>query len=495
MLSTRPTLWENAIHHMNGVSIGSSIAALHAHGVLEGAVPSARNEGYYAAALRFLEVLGWREDHRWTERGRAFAARASAYARMDALLEIGGAVDAILFGERDPRLAAAFLEQTEACLRRWDLDTSDPVQAEIAAHLDGPLIAPLAVALREVLAGAERIALADISGNAGPLAAALDLLAAQGWLRLDGMSAKILPLGRSAAKIARTYFYPVRYIPTVRHAATLIFGDAASVPPYAGGLRKHIRFSGQVFSKMVAEPFLEMFLPLFEGPLEDQPRAVVDIGCGDATMLAALYEAVRTRTARGPRLDRWPLEMVAVEYKAEALDAARETLEQAGVPHRAIPGDINDPATLPLDLQDAVLVTKSVIHTRPYRPPSGAAKRASRTRAVFVARDGSRISGEDMEQSLVELFTKWRPYVGRHGWLLVDAHTVDPRVSAGHVGRTMQATLDATHNFSHQYLIEMEIFRACAEEAGLVSRAGRDLGEPVFGHAYMSIDHLSATSG
>lgn len=97
-----------------------------------------------------------------------------------------------------------------------------------------------------------------------------------------------------------------------------------------------------------------------------------------------------------------------------------------------------------------------------------------------------------MEQSLVELFEKWRPFLGRHGWVVADTHTVDADVAAEFVGTTMQAAIDATHHFSQQHLVEMDVFRAAAADAGLVSLAHREVGAAFFGHDTMSIDHFVA---
>jgi len=211
-------------------------------------------------------------------------------------------------------------------------------------------------------------------------------------------------------------------------------------------------------------------------------------------MLKELYEAVRALP--GVPTD---LRAVAVEFKQVALAVAEETLRRAAIPHTALYGDINDPAALVrsllacgIDVADAVFVTKSVIHTRPYLAPQNAPAFPAKSGAVFVAADGGLIPTAEMEQSLRELFSRWRDVLGRHGWVVCDAHTVDCAISAEHVGQSMQPTLDATHNFSHQYLVEMPVFHAAAQEAGFTSVAHRALGIRAFGHDYMSIDHFVA---
>src|SRR6185503_9114835 len=115
------------------------------------------------------------------------------------------------------------------------------------------------------------------------------------------------------------------------------------------------------------------------------------------------------------------------------------------------------------DAADALFVTKSVIHNRPYRPPldsSAAAGRRSTSTAVCVAPDGTLIENRDLEQNLVELFTRWRGLLARHGLVVIEAHTTTPAIAALHRRRSLVTALDAAHAYSHQLLVEPEVFRS-----------------------------------
>ena len=81
---------------------------------------------------------------------------------------------------------------------------------------------------------------------------------------------------------------------------------------------------------------------------------------------------------------------------------------------------------------------------------------------------GDLIPNCNLEQNLVEHFTKWAPYLAQ-GLLVLELHTIHPRISAAHRGKTLAVPYDATHGFSCQYIVEEDIFRKAAEEAGLVS--------------------------
>jgi hypothetical protein len=118
-------------------------------------------------------------------------------------------------------------------------------------------------------------------------------------------------------------------------------------------------------------------LPLFnEAELFRQPAAVVDTGSGDGTLLVELHRAIAAHTRRGRHLADYPLVMVGAEFNALAQAATAARLQEAGIPHLTVFGDIGDPASLAktlerhgLDPHQVLHVSKSVIHNRAYRPP------------------------------------------------------------------------------------------------------------------------------
>src|SRR5262249_40869381 len=231
-----------------------------------------------------------------------------------------------------------------------------------------------------------------------------------------------------------------------------------------------IVFSGEVFRRSCREPFLAMALPIFTRlPLESQPKYVVDTGCGDGTLLIELFEAIRDRTPRGERLVDYPLVMVGIDYNQVARDVARRRLQEMALPHVVVSGDIGDPdgiaATLTahgIDMRQALHVSKSVIHNRTFRSPRQDRKHSFRgfdSTAVFVAPGGALIGTPDLLADLVEHFEAWRPWIAHHGMIVIEAHTVDPTIIAGRIGKSLNTVIDAAHGFSHQYLVEIDIYR------------------------------------
>ena len=57
--------------------------------------------------------------------------------------------------------------------------------------------------------------------------------------------------------------------------------------------------------------------------------------------------------------------------------------------------------------------------------------------------------------------------MAKYGLLLVELHTIDPEEAAESQGVVPATAYDATHGFSDQYIVEVSVFDAIAEEAGL----------------------------
>ena len=72
-----------------------------------------------------------------------------------------------------------------------------------------------------------------------------------------------------------------------------------------------------------------------------------------------------------------------------------------------------------------------------------------------------------VEDNLFEHLQKWSPYVSQFGLLIIELHTIAPDLTAANLGRTSATAYDATHGFSDQYIVEIDVFNKIASEAGL----------------------------
>jgi hypothetical protein len=62
---------------------------------------------------------------------------------------------------------------------------------------------------------------------------------------------------------------------------------------------------------------------------------------------------------------------------------------------------------------------------------------------------------------------KWAPYVQKHGLLIIELHTIAPHLAAKNIGHTAATAYDATHGFSDQYIVEIDVFHKICKEVGL----------------------------
>ncbi|HYX59612.1 MAG TPA: class I SAM-dependent methyltransferase [Streptosporangiaceae bacterium] len=497
-------VWDALCRHIDGVAIGTTMAALHERGALAILTAQDRTEfgplrerlaanaGFLHVALRLLADQGWvaRQGEPGTDQ---MTIMPTARGRI-VMTELAGAYPAAVRSLRvrvdgEPGPFGTLMR------REWGLPAGVPpdVRHQVLSHLNGHLIAPV---MHAVSSGE-----ADIATSRG----AAEILAAAGWARLDADVPELTQDGEIATSLARQYRYPVTYLPLLRQVPELIFGEPAKTDE--GGEETHLdreldlRFSGDVFTAACREPFLDLALPLFEtAPLDRQPALVVDAGCGDGALLEALYLAVRERTARGRRLAERPLLMAGVDPSPVARRMASARLAAAGVPHVIMDGDIGDPAALEralaargLDARDALHVCKSAIHDRAYEgpgpersasPPAGA--------GAYALPDGSAIPASSVALDLARLFRRWLPVASRHGWLVIEAHAAPAAVLARLIGRTHATVLDATHGYACQYPVEPGVFAWAARAGGFVSRGHAEPGAATLGHTILTIDYFVA---
>ena len=258
----------------------------------------------------------------------------------------------------------------------------------------------------------------------------------------------------------------------------------------------------QVFARGgLREPMEEMVRAVFDAtPLAAQPRLLLDMSAGDGSVLASLHELITQRTARGGALREHPLTLVGLAGNRVAREQAADRLARAGVPCLLLQVPIEDPDALAaelaragLDLRDALVVSKTCIHGRSYRGASDVVlppRDAAATDAVFVTPDGELVEPAALEDDLAAFFARWAAWLGRHGMIAADAHTVAAPVAATSCAVNVLTHVIATHGYSAQYLVEAGVFRRAARRGGLASRAARDLGSALVGAPTMTLDHF-----
>lgn len=283
------------------------------------------------------------------------------------------------------------------------------------------------------------------------------------------------------AKKAAAYGVTVSYLPMFRKVDELIFGNPNILRNIGMGEDElHVDREMNVWGSGGAHATYfkiidDIIVELFNRPIEEQPKGILDMGCGNGALLQHIFEVIDRQTLRGKTLDEHPLFLVGADYNQAALKVTRANLINADIWAKVIWGDIGQPALLASDLkenynislEDLLNVRTFLDHNRIWESPKKRTEnRVSQSSGAFAHR-GTRISNNEVEDNLLEHLKKWSPYVAKFGLLLIELHTISPTLTAKNLGKTTATAYDATHGFSDQYIVEIDILHKIAAEAGL----------------------------
>lgn len=309
----------------------------------------------------------------------------------------------------------------------------------------------------------------------------LDFFVHLGWFLEKNGNYQFTETGLFFAKRASAYGVTVSYLPTFAKIEELIFGDPAVLRMIADGENEiHVDREMNVWGSGGAHDTYfkvvdEIIIKLFNLPIEQQPKGILDMGCGNGAFLEHIFEVIDRQTLRGEMLDEYPLFLVGADYNQAALKVTRANLIKADIWAKVIWGDIGRPDVLSddlrenynIDLKDLLNVRTFLDHNRIWKDPQHIDEnRVSKSTGAFAYR-GKRISNNLVEDNLLEHLQKWSPYVRKFGLLLIELHTINTKLATQNLGKTPATAYDATHGFSDQYIIEIDVFNDVASEAGL----------------------------
>lgn len=456
------------------------------------------NEGYLNVALRILCSQGWLDytlDHSTNnivyavnEKSKTAFELASLYKDVVLLLRKSANYHPRIFNKEIFQDLEVIFDKFE---RGYDLQPSEDentisIQNQILKHIEGSIIAPSIVALgmngmfhKYFMEASFRPEEFHKEGKS--FAALLDFFSFLGWYDKRNGTYSFTDKGLFFARRASAYGVTVSYQNTFRHLEDLIFGNPNLLWEVPKGQSEiHVDRTMNVWGsggahKAYFKKIDEIIIDLFNKPIHQQPKGIVDMGCGNGAYLEHLFEVIEQRTSRGAMLEDYPLFLVGADYNEDALKVTRANLINADIWAKVIWGDIGRPDILAkdlkdnynIDLKDLLNVRTFLDHNRIWQAPNTDSGHRQSTSSGAYAYRGRRITNEDVEQNLLEHLQKWAPYVARFGLLVIELHTIPPEITAAHLGRTAATAYDATHGFSDQYIIEVELFNKIAAEAGL----------------------------
>ena len=357
---------------------------------------------------------------------------------------------------------------------------------QIQKHIEGVLTGPIIIKLgmrgmfhkyfMEASFSAE-----EFHKNPDYFGKILDYLSHLGWFTKKGKNFQFTETGLFFARRATAYGVTVSYLPMFSRLSQLIFGKASEIREIGDGEDEiHVNREMNVWGSGGAhltyfKVIDEFIIEIFNRPLNEQPKGILDMGCGNGALLQHLYEVIERQTLRGKHLEENPLFLVGADYNQAALKVTRANLIKNDIWAKVIWGDIGNPRQLAEDLQsdynielgDLLNIRTFLDHNRIWEDVLDIhSSRVSTSTGAFAFR-GKRLSNKDVEENLLNHLKKWTPYVEKFGLLLIELHTLSPDITSKNIGLTAATAYDATHGFSDQYIVEVDVFHRICKESGL----------------------------
>ncbi|MDH3710838.1 MAG: class I SAM-dependent methyltransferase [Cyclobacteriaceae bacterium] len=453
------------------------------------------NEGYLNVAMRMLASQGWLQYRIESDEQIVLELNENSLTSFELIPIFKDVVDLMsLSGRYHPRKfeKEPFVQLENIYLKyrdRYGLAPSqDPaitgLQEQVLKHIEGIIVGPTVVALG--MSGMFHKYFMEASfkpeefhQDAESFERLLDIFCYLDWFSKKNGTYTFTEKGLFYAKRASAYGVTVSYIPTFRKVSELIFGDPTVLWSQKNAPEIHVDREMNVWGSGGAHATYfrkidEIIIDIFNQPIENQPKGIVDMGCGNGAFIEHLFDVIDNRTLRGTLLNEHPLFLVGADYNQAALKVTKENLIQADIWAKVIWGDIGRPDLLArdlqegygIDLQDLLNVRTFLDHNRIWKEPASTSSSPSESTGAFAFR-GRRLPNALVEQNLQEHLNSWAPYVKRFGLLVIELHTIAPYLTAANLGKTAATAYDATHGFSDQYIVEIEVFNKVAALAGL----------------------------
>ena len=252
------------------------------------------------------------------------------------------------------------------------------VEYQILKHIEGVIIAPIIVRLgmnglfhkyfMEASFTAE-----EYHKNPESFKKILDFFSHLGWFNKKKNTYQFTNEGLFFAKRASAYGVTVSYIPTFIHLNDLIFGNANILKTDSPDeTEKHVHREMNVWGSGGAHSTYfkvidQVIIKLFNKPIEEQPKGILDMGCGNGAFIQHIFDVIEYQTKRGKMLDEHPLLLVGADFNQAALKVTRANLIKADIWAKVIWGDIGRPDVLAKDLkEDYNIELKDLLNVRTF---------------------------------------------------------------------------------------------------------------------------------
>lgn len=493
--------------HLDGIATATSAYALHKNNVLKFIAENKKvsvnslakqfnaNDGYLNVALRVLSSQGWLEQHLDNATNTvSYSTNENTKKAFELIPLYEDAVNLLKYSDRfanDKMISTDAFIVLERIFNKFEtnfnLDASDEnsIEFQVLKHIEGVIAAPIIVLLgvnglfhkyfMEASFTAE-----EYHKDPESFKKILDFFAHLGWFKKKKNTYQFTDKGLFFAKRASAYGVTVSYIPTFLQLDELIFGNPLVLKTSSpNDTEKHVHREMNVWGSGGAHATYfkvidKVIIDLFNRPIDEQPKGILDMGCGNGAFIEHMFNVIDQQTLRGRLLDEYPLFLVGADFNKAALKVTRANLIKADIWAKVIWGDIGRPDLLATDLKedynielhDLLNVRTFLDHNRIWEAPTKSYDFISKSSGAFAS-EGKRLSNNDVEASLLEHLSKWKPFVEKFGLLIIELHTISPKLTSNNIGKTAATAYDATHGYSDQYILGVDVFKSTAAKAGL----------------------------
>ncbi len=506
--SDKSKLRSTIFRHLDGIATSTSAYILHQNDILNYILKHRKvdlkdlvekfnaNEGYLNVALRVLCSQGWLDqqlDNKTNTVSYVTNEKSVTAFKLVHLYE--DAVNLLKYSDRfaeEKAISTDAFIVLERIFKKFEtnfglnISDEDSVEYQIKKHIEGVIAGPIIVLFgvnglfhkyfMEASFTAE-----EYHKNPESFKKILDFFSHLDWFKKKKNTYQFTDKGLFFAKRASAYGVTVSYVPTFLQLNELIFGNPLILKTDSpSDTEKHVHREMNVWGSGGAHTTYfkvidEVIIDLFNRPIDEQPKGILDMGCGNGAFIEHIFNVIEQQTLRGKLLEEHPLFLVGADFNKAALKVTRANLINADIWAKVIWGDIGRPDLLASDLNedynielhDLLNVRTFLDHNRIWEAPKQNYDFISQSTGAFASK-GKRLANNNVEASLLEHLQKWKPYVEKFGLLIIELHTINPKFTAKNIGKTAATAYDATHGYSDQYILEVDVFRAMAKKVGLV---------------------------
>lgn len=492
--------------HLDGIATATSAFTLHEKNILSYISKNKEvelsnltdqfnaNEGYLNVALRSLSSQGWLDQDVNNDTNTIIYKANQNTEKAASLIPLyEDAINLFPYAIKYPeeRIGPDAFIALERVFKKYENAfgltnvEENSIEHQILMHIEGVIIAPIIVMLgvnglfhKYFMEASFRAQ--EYHRNPESFKKILNFFTYLGWFSKKNETYQFTDKGLFFAKRASAYGVTVSYLPTFIKLDELIFGNPLALKTSSpNDTEKHVHREMNVWGSGGAHSTYfkvidQIIIELFNKPIDEQPKGILDMGCGNGAFIQHIFDIIEHQTLRGKLLEEHPLLLVGADFNQAALKVTRANLIKADIWAKVIWGDIGRPDLLAndlkedynIDLKDLLNVRTFLDHNRIWEAPKNPTGRTSSSTGAY-AFEGERISNNRVEDSLKEHLEKWKPYVEKFGLLIIELHTVAPHLVAKNIGKTAATAYDATHGYSDQFILEVDVFNKVANEAGL----------------------------